>query len=70
MLLESIQSHSSGLYTPYKKSRTRNLPNFLRRLTPADNTADNADIAQLQATIQSRDIRPRRAHTGHVPVYR
>ena len=48
--LESIQSHSSGLYTPYKKPP----PNFLRRRTQVDGTADNADISQLQAATADR----------------
>jgi len=39
-------------------------PNFLRRPTRVDNTADNADITQSQSpsTIESRDTRPRRMH--------
>ena len=45
--LESIQSHSPGLYTPYKKP----LPNCQTRL---DGTADNADISQSQAASDDR----------------
>jgi len=44
LLLESIQSPSHGLYTPYKKP-----PKFVRRATRVDNMADNADITQLHA---------------------
>jgi len=47
---ESIQNHSPGLYTPYKKP----LPNCLRRQTRLDGTADNADISQSQAASDDR----------------
>ena len=50
--LESIQSHSPVLYTPYKKP----LANFLRRRMPVtvDGTADNADVTQLQTASDDR----------------
>ena len=34
--------------------RTRNLPDFLRRRTRVDGTADNADISQSQAVSDDR----------------
>jgi len=49
--LESIQSHSTGLYIPYN---SRNLPDFLRRRTRVDSTADNADNSQSQAATDGR----------------
>ena len=36
--------------------RTKNLPNFLRRPTRVDNTADNADITQSQAADRHRRL--------------
>jgi len=47
LLLESIQSHSPGLYTPCK-----NLPKF--SATWVDSTADNADNRQPQTTSDDR----------------
>jgi len=48
--LESIQSHSLACTL-----HTRNLiPNFLRRRTQVDGTADNADISQSQVACDDR----------------
>jgi len=48
--LESIQGHPPSLYIPYKKTS----PNFLRRSTRVNGTADNADNSQSQAANNDR----------------
>jgi len=46
--LESIQTHSPGPYTPYKK------PQQTQRPTRVDKTADDADIIQSQTANHHR----------------
>jgi len=42
-----FKNHYPGLYTVQSVQETS--PNFLQRPTRVDNTADNADVTQLQA---------------------